>query len=44
MEWILMAVIAFVGGGLIGVKLGRARTDVRQRKSVLEWGKGKGRK
>ena len=41
MEWILMAVIAFVGGGLIGVKLGRARTGLRQRKSVREWVKGR---
>jgi|GEM_PF-5857408 hypothetical protein len=40
MEWILTAVIALVCGGLIGVKLGRTRTDIRQRKSAREWAKG----
>lgn len=44
MEWILMAVIAFVAGGLIGVKLGREKTDLRQRKSAREWEKGIGKK
>jgi hypothetical protein len=40
MEWLLTALIALVCGGLIGVKLGRRRTDVRQRKSAQEWAKG----
>jgi hypothetical protein len=40
MEWLLTAVIALVCGGLIGVKLGRRRTDLRQRKSAREWAKG----
>jgi hypothetical protein len=40
MEWLLTAVIALVCGGLIGVKLGRTRTDLRQRKIAREWEKG----
>ncbi|ARO86653.1 hypothetical protein EBAPG3_002040 [Nitrosospira lacus] len=40
MEWMLMAVIAFVAGGLIGVKLRRERTDLRLRRSAREWEKG----
>lgn len=44
MEWILMAVIAFVAGGLIGVKLRRERTDLRLRKSAREWEKGMDKK
>ena len=44
MEWILMAVIAFVAGGLIGGKLGRERTDLRLRKSAREWEKAKDKK
>jgi hypothetical protein len=41
MEWLLMAALAFVVGGLIGVKFGRQRIDLRQKKSALEWEKGK---
>jgi hypothetical protein len=44
MEWLLMAALAFVVGGLIGVKFGRQRTDLRQRKSTLEWEKGRDKK
>lgn len=44
MEWILGAVIAFVMGGLIGTKLGRQRTDLRQKKSAREWEKAKDKK
>jgi hypothetical protein len=44
MEWILMAVLAFVVGGLTGAKLGRQRTDLRQKKSAREWGKGRNQK
>ena len=44
MEWILMAVIAFVAGGLIGAKLRRQRTDLRLRESAREWEKGKNHK
>jgi hypothetical protein len=40
MEWLLTAVIALICGALIGVKLGRRRTDLRQRKSAREWEKG----
>lgn len=44
MEWLLMAALAFVVGGLIGVKFGRQRTDLRQRKSALEWEKSRDKK
>ncbi|MBA2658641.1 MAG: hypothetical protein H0U72_03535 [Nitrosospira sp.] len=41
MEWLLTAVIAFVVGGLIGVKLRSQRTDLRLKKSAREWEKGR---
>ena len=44
MEWILTAVLAFVVGGLIGVKFRSQRTDLRLKKSAREWEKGRGKK
>ncbi|SEL62540.1 hypothetical protein SAMN05216387_1192 [Nitrosovibrio tenuis] len=44
MEWMLMSVLAFVAGGLTGVKWGRQRTDLQQRKSVRGWEKGRSKK
>jgi hypothetical protein len=35
MEWILMAIIAFVGGGLIGVKLGRREPVFSKEKACV---------
>ena len=44
MEWILTVAIAFVVGALIGQKLKRQRTELRQRTSLRALEKGRGRK
>ena len=44
MEWILTVAIAFVVGALIGQKLKRHKTELQQRKSLRDWGKGRARR